>query len=167
MPHKRLPDFVISSRFVLAFTRAMAPEELWQKFGPFFAGAVFGAAWWTWADAVVCSKQTVPFLHYLPGIGASFAALMFNAVRREELQDYSPFDDGSGCRSRTWLFLAYVIAFISLAASAGLLIQDSANVTALNPDAWWPGGAGVVQTIFILGSGLMYWLSRSQGMDYF
>lgn len=37
------------------------------------------------------------------GIFASLAALMFNGVRREELQEYSPFDDGEGCRYLTTL----------------------------------------------------------------
>lgn len=41
--------------------------ELWAIFGPGVAGAVFGAGWWFWVDAVVCSSVTVSFLHYLPG----------------------------------------------------------------------------------------------------
>jgi len=32
------------------------------------------------------------------GIFASLAALMFNCVRQDKLQDYSPFDDGEACR---------------------------------------------------------------------
>ncbi|XP_072079681.1 uncharacterized protein [Arachis hypogaea] len=67
--------------------------ELWAIFGPGVAGAVFGAGWWIWLDAVVCSSTTVPFLHYLPGIFASLAALMFNCVRKEDI-DYSPYDEG-------------------------------------------------------------------------
>ncbi|CAK9222368.1 unnamed protein product [Sphagnum troendelagicum] len=61
-------------------------------------------------------------------------------------------------RSRTWLFLSYVIAFVSLAGSAGMLVQD-----ALLPDtpSSWTGIAGVLQCTFVLTSGLMYWTSRS------
>jgi hypothetical protein len=77
----------------------MGLVELWRNLGPGLAGAVFGAGWWFWVDAVACSQDvTVPFLHYLPGIFASLAALMFNCVRQDELQDYSPFDDGEACR---------------------------------------------------------------------
>jgi len=109
----------------------------WPVVGPGVAGAVFGAGWWFWVDAVVCSAAAVPFLHYLPGtyargarspqasspsprlpslrvsrnlgvstdralwvlasLGffASFAALMFNCVNREDIGDgyYSPYDD--------------------------------------------------------------------------
>lgn len=80
--------------------------ELWTIFGPGIAGAVFGAGWWFWVDAVVCSSIAVSFLHYLPGIFASLAALMFNCVRREDI-DYSPYDDGE------WRFasLLYYVDF--------------------------------------------------------
>jgi hypothetical protein len=40
---------------------------LWGIIGPGVAGALFGAGWWFWVDAVVCSAAAVPFLHYLPG----------------------------------------------------------------------------------------------------
>lgn len=103
--------------------------ELWAIFGPGVAGAVFGAGWWFWVDAVICSSVNVSFVHYLPGtscftffssinlsasflisyyqclygsslllfiylgIFASIAALMFNCVRKEDI-DYSPYDEG-------------------------------------------------------------------------
>eukprot|EP00252_Welwitschia_mirabilis_P010634 TRINITY_DN24021_c0_g1_i1.p1 TRINITY_DN24021_c0_g1~~TRINITY_DN24021_c0_g1_i1.p1 ORF type:complete len:139 (+),score=15.24 TRINITY_DN24021_c0_g1_i1:206-622(+) len=134
-------------------------SEMWAIFGPGLAGAVFGAGWWIWVDAVVCSSVKVSFLHYLPGIFASFAALMFNCVSRDELQDLHPYDYDDGCRSRTWLFLAYVISFVSLAASVGLLVQDA--LTNSGPSAW-TGVAGVLQCVFVLISGLIYWTSRSE-----
>ncbi|XP_038716900.1 uncharacterized protein LOC120010239 isoform X2 [Tripterygium wilfordii] len=68
-------------------------SEVWAIFGPAVAGAVFGAGWWFWIDAVVCSSVTVSFVHYLPGIFASIAAVMFNCVRKEDI-DYSPYDEG-------------------------------------------------------------------------
>ncbi|KAM7255919.1 hypothetical protein ACFE04_011660 [Oxalis oulophora] len=71
----------------------MELAELWAIFGPGFAGAIFGAGWWFWVDAVVCSYVKVSFVHYLPGIFASLAALMFNCVKKEDI-DYSPYDEG-------------------------------------------------------------------------
>ncbi|XP_022887939.1 uncharacterized protein LOC111403603 isoform X2 [Olea europaea var. sylvestris] len=69
--------------------------ELWVIFGPGVAGAVFGAGWWFWVDAVVCSSVKVSFVHYLPGIFASLAALMFNSVKKDDVIDqYSPYDEG-------------------------------------------------------------------------
>ncbi|XP_022863687.1 transmembrane protein 50 homolog [Olea europaea var. sylvestris] len=131
--------------------------ELWAIFGPGFAGAVFGAGWWFWVDAVVCSSVKVSFLHYLPGIFASLAALMFNTVNKEDLDD-SPYGE-SEWRVKLWLFIAYVVSFVCLAASVGLLIQDA--LVESGPPAW-TGVAGVFQCVFVLISGLMYWTSHSE-----
>ncbi|CAN0880562.1 Transmembrane protein 50A [Linum grandiflorum] len=131
--------------------------EMWAIFGPGVAGAVFGAGWWFWVDAVVCSSVQVSFVHYLPGIFASFAALMFNCVRKEDI-DYSPYDEGEW-RLKLWLFFAYVVSFVSLAASVGLLIQDS--IVKDGPSVW-TGTAGVLQCVFVLISGLIYWTSHSE-----
>lgn len=50
-------------------------------------------------------------------------------------------------RLKLWLFIAYVVAFVSLAASVGLLIQDSLVKT--GPSVW-TGTAGVLQAVFVL-----------------
>ncbi|XP_010277682.1 PREDICTED: transmembrane protein 50 homolog isoform X1 [Nelumbo nucifera] len=119
--------------------------EMWAIFGPGFAGAVFGAGWWFWVDAVVCSSVKVGFVHYLPGIFASLAALMFNCVKRDDI-DYSPYEEGEW-RLKLWLFLAYVVSFVSLAASVGLLVQDA--LVKSGPSAW-TGTAGVLQCVLVL-----------------
>ncbi|KAG6774191.1 hypothetical protein POTOM_021542 [Populus tomentosa] len=139
--------------------------ELWAIFGPGVAGAVFGAGWWFWIDAVVCSSVKVSVVHYLPGIFASIASLMFNCVRKEDI-DYSPYEEGEwrwkwlnfhlafglpnpslNCRLKLWLFFAYVVSFVSLAASVGLLIQDS--IVKTGPSVW-TGTAGILQCVFVL-----------------
>ncbi|KAI5589157.1 hypothetical protein POPTR_005G171901v4 [Populus trichocarpa] len=131
--------------------------ELWAIFGPGVAGAVFGAGWWFWIDAVVCGSVTVSVVHYLPGIFASIASLMFNCVRKEDI-DYSPYEEGEW-RLKLWLFFAYVVSFVSLAASVGLLIQDS--IVKTGPSVW-TGTAGVLQCVFVLISGLICWTSYSE-----
>ncbi|KAB5557140.1 hypothetical protein DKX38_008049 [Salix brachista] len=97
--------------------------EVWAVFGPGVAGAGF---------------VTV-------GIFASIAALMFNCVRKEDI-DYSPYEEGEW-RLKLWLFFAYVVSFVSLAASVGLLIQDS--IVKTGPSVW-TGTAGVLQCVFVL-----------------
>ncbi|KAE8077392.1 hypothetical protein FH972_015959 [Carpinus fangiana] len=87
--------------------------ELWAIFGPGVAGAVFGAGWWFWVDAVVCSSVKVSFVHYLPGIFASFAALMFNCVRKEDI-DYSPYEEGEWRSGNLSLSLIEALAFLRL-----------------------------------------------------
>ncbi|PKU79898.1 transmembrane protein 50 homolog [Dendrobium catenatum] len=132
---------------------------LWEIFGPGAAGAVFSAGWWFWVDAVICSDVKISFLHYLPGIFASLAALMFNCVRKEEIayDYYSPYGE-SDWRLKLWLFLAYVISFVSLAAAVGLLVQDALTDKG---HSLWAGVAGVLQCVLILISGLIYWTCHS------
>ncbi|TKW39840.1 hypothetical protein SEVIR_1G206000v4 [Setaria viridis] len=132
----------------------------WPVVGPGVAGAVFGAGLWFWVDAVVCSAAAVPFLHYLPGFFASFAALMFNCVNREDIGDgyYSPYDD-SEWRVKLWLFISYVVSFVSLAGAVGFLVQDA--LTETGPSAW-TGTAGVLQCVCVLVSGLIYWTCHSE-----
>ncbi|GMN28214.1 hypothetical protein TIFTF001_050521 [Ficus carica] len=60
---------------------------------------------------------------------------------------------------KLWLFFAYVVSFVSLAASVGLLIQDS--VVKTGPSVW-TGTAGVLQCVFVLVSGLIYWTAHSE-----
>ncbi|MBA0777275.1 hypothetical protein Gotri_005318 [Gossypium trilobum] len=67
---------------------------------------------------------------------------MFNCVKKDDI-DYSPYDDGEW-RLKLWLFVAYVVSFVSLAASVGLLIQDS--LVKSGPSVW-TGTAGVLHNI--------------------
>ncbi|GFS41839.1 hypothetical protein Acr_00g0076610 [Actinidia rufa] len=139
----------------------MDMAELWSILAPAVAGAVFGAGWWFWVDAVVCSSSKISLLHYLPGlklwwfgileslghssgIFASLGAFMFCCVRREDV-DYSPYEDSEE-RLKLWLFLAYVVSFVSLAAAVTLLIHDSQVKS--GPSSW-TGTAGVLQCVFV------------------
>ena len=42
---------------------------------------------------------------------------------REELAEYDPFDDGSYCRSRFWLFVSYMVSFASIVGAVWVLLQ--------------------------------------------
>jgi hypothetical protein len=44
--------------------------------------------------------------------------------RRDDLQDYDPFDDGGFCRSRFWLFISYIVSFGAVAGAVWVLLQD-------------------------------------------
>lgn len=83
----------------------------------------------------------------------------FLLLRRDELLDYDPFDEGLYCRARLWLFMAYVVSFGSVAGSVWVLLQ----AYALNPTAAsaWPGVAGLFQVTLILGSALTFFVSRT------
>mmetsp|Transcript_13159 Transcript_13159/g.25116 ORF Transcript_13159/g.25116 Transcript_13159/m.25116 type:complete len:151 (-) Transcript_13159:193-645(-) len=137
-------------------------EESLQKWGAGLSGGIFGAGWWVWLDAIATSSTKVPGDRWVPGIIATVALLMINSVRRENLRAYDPFDDGSDCRMRFWLFISYVVSFSSLVAAVWVLIQHYAsNPGVTTSQDMWPGVAGVIQSTLILGSGLLFWLSRA------
>jgi hypothetical protein len=101
-------------------------EERAKAYGPMLSGALFGAGWWFWLDAVACNATGTrpPFAQYIPGIIATVALVMTNCVQRDELAAYDPFDDGAFCRARFWLFMSYVVSFGALVGAVWVLAQD-------------------------------------------
>jgi len=86
---------------------------------------------------------------------------MVNAVRRDELVGYDA--DGYQSQKRLWLLLSYLVSFGALGwAAAGLL----AYFGKAGHDTY-VGGAGVVQCVLIVSSGLVYWVTRQgEGASY-
>ncbi|KAK9799800.1 hypothetical protein WJX73_010831 [Symbiochloris irregularis] len=140
--------------------------ELWNSkaaaYGPVLSGALFGGGWWFWVDAVTCSQNKVSFLQYLPGIVATLALVMINSIRREELDDpYDAFDEGVFCRSRFWLLVSYMVSTGAVVGSILVLLHFYAWNSEV--PSLWPGIAGIFQVILILGSALIFFVSRSGG----
>jgi len=111
---------------------------------------------------------------------------MINAVRHDRLGGggdgggYDPFDDDGGgvCRSRSWLFLSYLVSFAALTGSVWVLLQHYAFAgpgggAAPEPGAGggpapppppprvWTGAAGVLEVALVLASALVFFLSRT------
>lgn len=78
---------------------------------------------------------------------------------REDLDEYDTFDDGVYCRSRSWLFLAYIVSFGAIMGSVAVLLQSYALNDAV--DVVWPGVAGLFQVTLILAAGLLLFVSRT------
>mmetsp|Transcript_28844 Transcript_28844/g.52979 ORF Transcript_28844/g.52979 Transcript_28844/m.52979 type:complete len:166 (+) Transcript_28844:36-533(+) len=140
-------------------------EDKSKVYGPIISGALFGAGWWFWIDAVACSTVSVPFDRYIPGLIATLALIMINCIRRDDLADYDPFDEASYCRSRTWLFISYIVSFSSIIAAIWVMILHYVSNPALSSGDKWTGAAGVFQVTFILGSGLTFFASRTPSSD--
>ncbi|CAK0778991.1 hypothetical protein CVIRNUC_004677 [Coccomyxa viridis] len=138
-------------------------EEKAKAYGPGVSGALFGGGWWFWVDACAASGTQVPFVQYLPGIVATIALVMINAIRRDELEEYDPFDEGVFCRSRFWLFISYIVSFASVVGAVWVLLGHYA----LNPDVStvWPGIAGLFQVTLILGAALLFWVARTPSSE--
>lgn len=67
-------------------------EEACRKWGGLVAGALFGAAWWSWADALVSQhgvegEESAPFKYAWPGIIATLSLILINMISKDDLQD--------------------------------------------------------------------------------
>lgn len=160
MPHTHLA-MCINVNYVLSPVVVEFWEDKAKAYGPILSGALFGAGWWFWVDAVLCNSHTVPFDQYIPGIIATLALIMINCIRRDSLQGQDAFDDESFCRIRLWLFLSYVVSFGSIVASVWVMILHYTSHDELSGAEKWPGVACIFQTVFILGSGILFFLSRT------
>ncbi|GAB4823760.1 hypothetical protein N2152v2_010806 [Parachlorella kessleri] len=138
--------------------------EFWRDqgraWGPVWAGAFYGAGCWFWVDAVACSPDKIPFTQYLPGIIATFALIMINAVRRDELQSFD-YDEGVYCRARFWLLSAYIVSIGAIIGSVLVML----HYYALPDESKWPGLANVFSVACILGSALLFFMSRTPGEE--
>ena len=73
-----------------------------------------------------------------------------------------PFgDEGAFCRSRFWLLLSYVVACSSVVLGIWVLLHFYAWNAEVKDV--WPGVACLFQVCCILGSALLFWVSRTPG----
>lgn len=72
--------------------------ESLSQYGSLISGVLFGAGWWLWIDAVVHSKtvldQDFTPLFLVPGLIATFAALLMSCVKRSDMES-SVSDDAA------------------------------------------------------------------------
>ncbi len=127
-----------------------------KKYGTGLAGCAFGVGWFFFIDAIVIAPSTakIGFAFYLPGLAATLALILINAVRLDEISSVDPWDEGVYCRSRVWLLVAYVVCAASIAG---------ATLTMLTAGASGIGIASVVQVASILAGALLFFVSRSEG----
>ena len=102
------------------------------------------------------NKHAVPFLEYIPGIAATLALIITNCVRREDVADDAG-DDEDVCRSRSLLFLAYVIGFASVCRSVAIFLDYNKH----SDYGSYPGVANILLTTLITASSLILWLTRA------
>ncbi|KAG7670689.1 hypothetical protein Ndes2526B_g00476 [Nannochloris sp. 'desiccata'] len=138
-------------------------QENTRKWSPVVAGALFGAAWWSWADAIVfehvSGAGSPPFKYCLPGIVATLALLLINLVSRDDLAEVSSTGDpGDNTRARAWLLFSFLLAISSVGGSIAVLISTS------QAQQFTATGVGsVMQCGLILAASLLFWAFRSEG----
>lgn len=136
-----------------------------KEWGPIVSGALFGAGWWCWMDAVVYQKAVVmegfPFKYSIPGIVATVALILMNLLSRDQLREASESgEEGADFRARLWLLFTLLVAVGSVAGSVAVLISCAQRQTLVSI-----GVGSVLQCGFILASALLFWGFRSGGSE--
>lgn len=123
---------------------------------PAAAGALFAAGWAALADSILTAHAGggagPTAVAYLPGALATLTLAMTATVRRGDLD--AADDDGSLCRARGWLFVAYVCACFAVAAAGAALVLAGGA---------WVGAAAVAQVVCILAASLLLFLGGGEG----
>ena len=85
-------------------------------------------------------------------------------ICRDDLHEaYDAYDDGIYCRARSWLFISYCISFGAIVGAVWVLLSDYALKE--GSETVWPGVAGLFQVTLILGSALLFFVSRTPSDD--
>lgn len=76
------------------------------------------------------------------------------------LEGYDSYDEGVYCRARSWLFVSYCVSFGAVVGAVWVLLHDISLKADTGVSAW-PGVAGLFQVALILGSALLFFVSRT------
>lgn len=137
-------------------------SERCREYCPVIAGALFGAGWWCWLDALVYSSAVmgdkIPITYHIPGWVATVGLVFMNLVSRDELrQAGDAYEDGAEFRAKCWLFISYLIASGAIAGGVSVMVlsvQHQEHVT---------GGLGsLLQTGLVVLSSLVLWAFRTE-----
>uniref|UniRef100_A0A7R9VEK8 Transmembrane protein 50A n=1 Tax=Chlamydomonas euryale TaxID=1486919 RepID=A0A7R9VEK8_9CHLO len=154
----------------------MALRECWettheamQPYSAFAGGAIFGAGWWIFGDALVYHAAVLglPFsvAWLVPGVLATLAIVVMNSVSHEDVSGEGYGDDSTTCRSRVVLMLSYFLSMGAVAAAVALLVAEKHKSGDAGPDAtpadMWMGASSVISVCLICASGLVTWLFHS------
>jgi hypothetical protein len=94
-------------------------------------------------------------LQYIPGLAATLGFLLINGTRFDEIQSVDPWaDEGVYCRSRIWLLIGYLVSASAIAIASIIMISTSGSYFGL---------ACILQVTSILGSSLVFFVSRTDG----
>lgn len=148
--------------FVLGEVDWDAIQQRCRLYCPILAGALFGAGWWCWLDAIVYSAAVlgdkVPLVYHIPGWVATIGLIAMNLVSRDDLKHAGDaYEEGAEFRAKCWLFCSYLIASGAIAGGVVVLLKSveaQQNVT---------GGVGaLLQVGFVVLSSLVLWAFRTE-----
>ncbi|KAJ3436050.1 small membrane protein-related [Anaeramoeba flamelloides] len=131
------------------------------------AGLLFGLGWWLWIDSVAYASHIddpvpVSGAYWIPGIFGTVAVLLICITPTDADDDM--IDENRGKRIKAFLLFSFFVGIASILASMWILIEVYGGVKkdATDPKSSWPGIAGMLQTLSLFVSALLYRWCKSQ-----
>jgi len=69
---------------------------------------------------------------------------------RDELLSYDPYDEGTFCRSRFWLLMAYGISLSAIGGSVLVMLHNSGDVSCILQVGWGGGGLSMGRAVRVV-----------------
>lgn len=113
------------------------------------SGFIFGAGWLVFIDAQINSLDAFNWIHVLPPLGVTIAAIMTNLV--------SPSSVSSIPQVKVWLFIWFTIFCICVGCSIWIIVTE--YPPPLNP---YPGVGILVQSVLALFATFLFFIGRKQ-----
>ncbi|CAG2100753.1 unnamed protein product [Medioppia subpectinata] len=131
----------------------------WVSFG---SGVLFFTGWWIIFDIAARYPSQDQFNHtyYIIGVCATLGLIMINTVTTEQI-DGSMYSEGR-CgpqTARVWLFLGFIMAFVSLIATIWILFEKFVQEGKTHK---YPGVALLLQNLFIFGASILMKYGRNE-----
>ena len=136
------------------------PEKLHPAF---VSGALFAAAWFTFADAaIVANSEPDPKNHFtftmaIPSIFSFIAFVAINMTKPSNFNDASP-------RERGLLFCGWVLALSSSVGAAGVcgahFVGEGTRIHS------FPGAALIIHTCLIAVAATALWWAKGEGVGF-
>jgi len=128
------------------------------------AGVLFGVGWWLLGDAAGYAAMTEPKPvsgeYIIPGLLATLALILLNIWNWSDLTG-GGLEPANASKAKVLLFVSVLLMLGALVGSLWILIQDYAQSSI--PDlSIWPGVAIVLQTFFIILSGIVLRFGRAK-----
>lgn len=122
------------------------------------AGALFAVGWWLVVDAGAYANysnnpQKVEFVYLLPNLFITFAIIMLNGFKWEDLTGEG-FSETNATRAKCCMFSGLFICFTCVAGSVWIMIEKYSQSTSIANDAY-PGVALFISSLLLFLSAVV------------
>jgi len=128
-------------------------RELKNIFVGLFTGILFTTGWVLFIDAQINTLDAFDGVHIIPCILSSVAAIAINMVALSRITE--------SIEVKLWLFFWFTVGCVAVGLGIWFLARDYAP-----PIPPYPGVSIVLQTVFAIFSGVLYFIARKPSEEF-